>query len=339
MTSEITVSRWRRYGKDRLYANDAAGVRVGWVDLQTGDVVNEQPDREQDCRAAFVAFAAAEGLALPKAAMRATVASEPLAPATTERVRPAPLTATAALTILPGNPTVAPPAPVRPEDAPLTPGSLPEQRDDEPAWVDLATNRPGQDLAKQAAELRREAPIRTTLARVLGVHTDERAMRIGAKGERLVAARLEGLPDGWHVLHAIHVRRDRDTDVDHVVIGPGGVYCLNTKHHPEKTLVVRGDSFRVDGYRQHYVRASRAEARKASRLLTAACGRPIDVHPLIVVVGAYLDVRQQPADVTVLRRKDVAKWLRKRPALLTPADVESIYDMARRSTTWLPEAG
>lgn len=102
---------------------------------------------------------------------------------------------------------------------------------------------------------------------------------------------------------------------------------------------MRGDSFRVDGYRQHYVKASRSEARKASRLLTAACGRPVHVRPLIVIVGAYLDVRQQPADVVVVRRKDVAKWLRKRPAVLSAVDVEAIYEQARRSTTWLPEAG
>jgi hypothetical protein len=333
---EITVARWRRYGKDRLYANHSDGSRIGWVDLQTGDVVIEQPGAEADCRTAFAAFAAAEGLTLPDAATRLPEPSAPTLPA--EPVPAfAPPWAAPTVTILPSSSAVASSAP----PAPGTPAApdVPEQPDDGAGWVDLATNRPGQDLAAQAAELRREAPIRTTIARVLGVHTDERAMRIGAKGERLVAARLEGLGDGWHVLHAIHVRRDRETDVDHVVIGPAGVYCLNTKHSPDKTIVVRGDTFRVNGYRQHYVKASRAEGRKATRLLSDACGQPIDVHPLIVVVGAYLDVRQQPTDVTVVRRKDVGTWLRKQPVTLSAGEVEAIYDTARRSTTWLPEAG
>jgi Nuclease-related domain len=354
---EIAVVRWRRYGKDRLYANAVDGSRVGWVDLQTGDVVVEQPGLEHACSEAFASFAAAEGLTLPEAATLAPVtASVRAAPAALESatdmaasvpsVQPAgepspspPPVAAAAVTILPGSPTVTSPSPVPPGATTTAVNVVPEQRDNEPPWVDLAANRPGQDLAKRAAELRREAPIRTTLARVLGVHTGERAMRIGAKGERLVAARLDGLGDGWHVLHAINVRRDRETDVDHVVVGPGGVYCLNTKNRPEKKIIVRGDSFRTNGYREYCVKASRAEARKATRLLSAACGRSVLVHPLIVVVGAYLEVRQQPTDVTVLRRKDVARWLRRRPVTLLPDEVESIFEQARRSTTWLPKAG
>ena len=36
--------------------------------------------------------------------------------------------------------------------------------------------------------------MRTLFARVLGVHTDERAFRVGAKGERLVGQQLDRLP-------------------------------------------------------------------------------------------------------------------------------------------------
>ena len=32
----LTVKRWRRFGKDRLYVNLPDGDRVGWLDLQTG---------------------------------------------------------------------------------------------------------------------------------------------------------------------------------------------------------------------------------------------------------------------------------------------------------------
>jgi hypothetical protein len=39
--SELTVKRWRRYGKDRLYVNTAQGARVGWVDLVSGETVVE----------------------------------------------------------------------------------------------------------------------------------------------------------------------------------------------------------------------------------------------------------------------------------------------------------
>ena len=35
MGEDLTVVRWRRYGNDRLYVNDATGRRVGWIDLVT----------------------------------------------------------------------------------------------------------------------------------------------------------------------------------------------------------------------------------------------------------------------------------------------------------------
>ena len=29
----VEVTRWRRYGKDRLYVKDADGIEIGWWDL------------------------------------------------------------------------------------------------------------------------------------------------------------------------------------------------------------------------------------------------------------------------------------------------------------------
>ena len=40
----LTVSRWTRYGKDRLYVSTADGIRVGWQDLHTGQVTVERPE-------------------------------------------------------------------------------------------------------------------------------------------------------------------------------------------------------------------------------------------------------------------------------------------------------
>ena len=82
---------------------------------------------------------------------------------------------------------------------------------------------------------RQAAPVKTLLARVLGVHTDERAWRIGADGEEAVAARLAKLGGHWRVLHAVPVG-DRGSDIDHVVIGPAVVFTINSKHHPHASV-------------------------------------------------------------------------------------------------------
>jgi hypothetical protein len=58
---------------------------------------------------------------------------------------------------------------------------------------------------------------------VLGVHTDAAAWSKGEKGEELVGKRLEKLGSTWKVIHSIPIG-SKGTDIDHVVIGPGGVF-------------------------------------------------------------------------------------------------------------------
>jgi hypothetical protein len=62
----------------------------------------------------------------------------------------------------------------------------------------------------------------------------------------VVGARLDRLPDGWCVLNAIPVG-DRGADIDHLVIGPGGVFTLNTKHHPKGKVWVAENALLVNG--------------------------------------------------------------------------------------------
>jgi hypothetical protein len=72
----------------------------------------------------------------------------------------------------------------------------------EPEDPDLAMNRPGQAAGRKAQELQRAAPVRSFVARLLRVPTDERAWRVGADGEEEVGRRLRKLGNAWHVLHA-----------------------------------------------------------------------------------------------------------------------------------------
>jgi hypothetical protein len=210
------------------------------------------------------------------------------------------------------------------------------RRDDlgaDPDWRNLAANQPGQGLREKALELRRAAPVRTFVARALGVHTQQRAWKVGANGEEKVATRLRTLGDGWHVIHGVPVGA-QGSDIDHVVIGPPGVFTLNTKNRTGSRVWVAERSFLVNGQKTDYLRNSQFEAERASRLLSAACGLGVPVEPVIVVMAATLTVKVQPTDVHVVGRKQIAAWLSRRPLVLTPEGVEKIYEQARRDSTW-----
>ncbi|HEV7298640.1 MAG TPA: nuclease-related domain-containing protein [Tepidisphaeraceae bacterium] len=49
----------------------------------------------------------------------------------------------------------------------------------------------------------------------------------GGQAEGLVAWLLEDLPNEWHIFNG--VKLESGSDNDHVVVGPGGVFCISTK--------------------------------------------------------------------------------------------------------------
>lgn len=326
------MKRWARYGHDRLYVEAADGTRLGYWDVKTGRTVVEDEAHREAVDTAAAAFGGTPGT--PVAVPAHTVRVEVPAPV---RVAPA-----ATVPVLVAAQTVEPAAVTATGEAAPSPvalaGSAGPVALAATAWTDLGLNRPGQAAREQAIAHKQAAPVKTLLARVLGVHTDERAWRIGADGEEAVAARLAKLGPEWRVLHAVPVG-DRGSDIDHVVIGAAGVFTVNAKHHPHASVWVGGNTFLVNGHRQPYVRNSRHEAQRVSRLLTAACGFPVTATGLIAVMGAHegFTVREQPpgGDVHVMTRKELGRWLRNQDAgVLSAEQVEVVHDAARRSTTW-----
>lgn len=325
MSECVLVNRWRRYGKDRLYVTQPDESKVGWWDLVTGEAYPESPEHLPALLAAVEQWnteRVADADALDTSAAPADV-SEPTPPGA------------------PGVPEDLPtavPVPDLPASAETTTApddAVPVAR----PWIDLTTNRAGTEAREQALAAREAAPVKTFLARALGVHTDERAWRIGADGEEKVATQLAKAAKKdprWRFLHAISVG-DRGSDLDHLIIGPGGVFTANAKHHPKSKIWVGGNTFMVNGHKQPYIRNSRYEAARAAKLLTAACGFPVHVEGLIVTVNADdVTIKNAPDGVHVVPRMQVAKWLLRHGDILADETLEAIHDAARRSITWQP---
>jgi len=203
-----------------------------------------------------------------------------------------------------------------PPGAPRGSGSRSSLGRNDMSGEDLAQRSAGSMAREQASSLRKAAPVRTFLARMVGLHTEERAWRIGAVGEEKVAAQLAKCArkdPRWTFLHAIPVG-ERGSDIDHVVIGPGGVFTLNAKHHPGAKIWIGGDTLMINGQRQPYIRNSRYEAERAGRLLSAGCGFHVPVLGMVVPVGVdEIVVKTPPRDVRVVPREALVAWLRSRP--------------------------
>ena len=199
---------------------------------------------------------------------------------------------------------------------------------------DLALNRPGATLRVKAGEIQKSHPVLVFIFRLFGAHSQERAWRRGAEGEEEVARQLRKLGDGWRILHSVPIG-SRETDIDHVVIGPPGVFVLNAKNHFGKRVTVYEKAIYVSGTKQPYLAKSRAEGKRAAKILSNACNFPVTVTPMLVIMANELNLKGHPTDVRVVARKRMAKWFAIQAPYLSPAEIESIYAAARRRSIWI----
>lgn len=199
---------------------------------------------------------------------------------------------------------------------------------------DLSLNRPGAALRVRAGEVQHAHPFRVFVLRMFDEHSQERAWRRGAEGEEEVGWQLRKLGDRWKVIHSVPVGTG-DTDIDHVVIGPPGVFTLNTKNHVGGRVTVTAKAIYVNGTFQPYLAKSRAEGKRATKLLSASCGYEVVAQPLIVVMANELKIKSLADDVHVVGRKRISRWLLSQRQTLAPEEVEAIYSVARSRSTWV----
>jgi hypothetical protein len=194
---------------------------------------------------------------------------------------------------------------------------------------------------RRCLELQAEAPSRTRAQRFFGkdpLVASARSWYKGAIGERDVAKILDSLGPDFVVLHAVPIGAG-ESDIDHVVIGPTGVFTINTKNHAGKSIFVSGRAFMVNGQHTDHMRNASFEADRAARLLAGAAGVWTPVQPLIVVAGgARLKMGKKRPSVVVLRSEQLRGWLFALPRRLSQQEVEYLAMVAEERRTWHAQA-
>lgn len=201
-----------------------------------------------------------------------------------------------------------------------------------------AVRRPaGYSVVLECLTQQKQAVPRSRLKRILGfrpLHPDANAWYSGALGEIHVGKWLDQLGPEWSVRHAVSVGT-KGSDIDHVVIGPPGVFTINTKHHAGGKVWVSPRSLLVNGQKTDHLRNARYEAKRASKALTLATGTSITAYPLIVIVGAAsITIRENPDDLTVIGSNALVRWLSKRKPTLDALVVKQVVAAASRAATW-----
>ena len=159
----------------------------------------------------------------------------------------------------------------------------------------------------------------------------------GVIGERRVASLLAQLGEAWTVLHSVPVGSG-STDIDHVVIGPSGVFTINTKYSPGKDIWAAGVNLQVSGHGQRHIHNSIREVVRAAGALASATGLDVPVTGVIVFVDpSRIVLRERPGDgshdIRVVSDRELLDTIRGTTMLL-PQELERIVDAAVRPETW-----
>lgn len=144
----------------------------------------------------------------------------------------------------------------------------------------------------------------------------------GADGEAATALALSALPvDRWTVLHDVRWPGRRFANVDHIVIGPPGVFVIDSKNWSGR-ITVRDDVLKQNGFRREREVAGTVEAARAIAGLTVGLG-PDGVAPVMCFVRAE-EVTGRARGVLLCSTANVVRLLESRPARLRPDQVRDL---------------
>ena len=175
------------------------------------------------------------------------------------------------------------------------------------------------------------------LERLFDARTEDRNWRRGAEGEERVAAYLASLGGRWAVIHDLTIGR-KGANLDHLVIGPPGVFALNTKNLTGK-LTIYEHAILQNGRKTDFVPAALREARTVQQRLCAAAGRKVHAWSVLVVMGCDIEVKQPLANLSLVRASSLPAWLDQLPhGAMTPGEVLELERLSRTPGTWVPKA-
>ena len=198
-------------------------------------------------------------------------------------------------------------------------------------------NIAGQSTISDLLALQELAPRRSSLARLFGANplgVASRATYRSAIGEIEVGKTLDSLGPEWTILHSVPVG-EGGARIDHLVVGPGGVYIVNTTVHSGGLVWASQRTFMVGEIRYPFIRNMEYEMGRVERLLSTAAGRAVEVSGILAVVDPKtLTVREAHRDVAVLQASGISRWIRGRSKVLLPDDVETIAAAANQPDTW-----
>ena len=140
-----------------------------------------------------------------------------------------------------------------------------------------------------------------------------------------MAGMLARLSDDWHVYHDFVAGKFH---VDHVLVGPAGVFAVETKYWRDPVRLESGELI-VGGHVPNHPPIAQATAEaKAVGAVLARAGWTGEVFPVVCFAsGTFKDGFAQSGKVLVANAEAFVKWLGERPSARAPGDCARLVQL------------
>jgi hypothetical protein len=159
-----------------------------------------------------------------------------------------------------------------------------------------------------------------------------RRYRLAFDGEVYVGQELNQLMlDGYHVFHDFPAD---DFNIDHILVGPSGVYAVETKarHKPNTRSSTKDAQVTYDGqtlffpnWKEHRpLKQTEWQAKWLSSWLQSATGGQVPVNPMLALPGWFIS-KTSPHGIPVLNPKQIKSFIkRQRKGVLSQKQIEVV---------------
>jgi len=158
-------------------------------------------------------------------------------------------------------------------------------------------------------------------------------LRLGLDGEIAVAQALEPLKTkGFFAYHDFQAKA---FNIDHILVGPNGVFAVETKarskpdrgnNTADSKVVFDGQQLIFPNYKESTsIEQAKRQAKWLGKWMSSAVGENIPVSPLLVIPGWWVDIKAKPVGIKITNGTNLDFITRMNSgALLTEKQIKQI---------------
>jgi hypothetical protein len=153
----------------------------------------------------------------------------------------------------------------------------------------------------------------------------------GAKGEKIVAKKLKKLPKKYTAIRDVKIP-NLGGDIDHVVVGPTGIYVIETKNYKPTYIPDEDCWYHTSGRKspQNPAKQVKLQASKLNDFLVRKLGKKIKkvtINPVISPINHNLILKKDIKSYEIVFPEDLVSYLSHQRKILSSKEVKEIINI------------